>query len=316
MLLGESLGPVPADAARFLVERQFGLMGTRISTAFYRGDGPAIAAALAPVALLRGMLDQELVAVDEPSVALRLTRASADVTAQIPHHLLFGLRTLTNYSIYSSDSLLELTLSEPTGVTPAVIDPLTGARVSPTSFAYDAPSRIARLTLPTGAAQVVDWSNDGSGASSTRENVSSTVMPSVSEIVARHQQAQTSQDAALRTYIARATMEQHFRSTALDAGIDVVTENRFFVEGHQTEWVELSFRLNGTKWGTTVRPSAAPGGESPVAAAESQLGRDSAIASAAWTPSTDGRASCCGSSPSMRSARCTAARSGSIVRHT
>jgi hypothetical protein len=254
VLLGESLGQVPADAARVLVERQFGLMGTRISTAFYRGEAPAIAAASAHVGLLRGMLGQELVAVDEPSVTLRLTRAGAEMTSQIPHHLLFGLRTLTNYLIYSSDSPLELTLSEPTGVTPAIVDALTGGRVSPASFAYDAPSRIARLTLPPGVAQVVDWSNDGAGAYSTRENVSSTVMPSVSEIVARQQQAQTSQDAALRTYIARATMEQHFRSTALDAGFDVVTENRFFVEGHETEWVELSFRLNGTKWGDDRPP--------------------------------------------------------------
>ena len=128
------------------------------------------------------------------------------MTSQIPHHLLFGLRTLTNYLIYSSDSPLELTLSEPTSVTPAIVDALTGGRVSPASFAYDAPSRIARLTLPPGVAQVVDWSNDGAGALlHPRKRVIDRHAERVSEIVARQQQAQTSQDAALRTYIARAT---------------------------------------------------------------------------------------------------------------
>ena len=50
-------------------------------------------------------------------------------------------------------------------------------------------------------------------------------------------------------------MEQHFRPSATDPGFDVVTENRFFFDREGTEWEELSFTLNGSKWGRTGRPS-------------------------------------------------------------
>ena len=44
-------------------------------------------------------------------------------------------------------------------------------------------------------------------------------------------------------------MEQHFRPTTTDPGFDVVTENRFFADRAGVEWEELSFSVNGTKWG-------------------------------------------------------------------
>ena len=78
-----------------------------------------------------------------------------------------------------------------------------------------------------------------------RQNVSTDVLPSVAEIIARNQQAQATQDALVRTVIANGTMTQHFRTTAVDQAFDVVTQNRFYVEGKQTEFEELSFRVNG-----------------------------------------------------------------------
>ena len=97
----------------------------------------------------------------------------------------------------------------------------------------------------------------------------------VDEIIARHQQQQRAQDALVRNYIARARMDQHFRPTMTDPGYDVVTENRYFVAGDGVEWEELSFSVNGTKWGS--RPagvSAAPGREGAVAAAAAAVRRD------------------------------------------
>ena len=95
----------------------------------------------------------------------------------------------------------------------------------------------------------MDWSTGDNPTFAARQDVAGTALPSVAEVISRHQQAQAAQDALLNSYIANATMEQHFRTTATDPGFDVVTENRFFVEGKSTEWEELSFRLNGTKWG-------------------------------------------------------------------
>jgi hypothetical protein len=60
---------------------------------------------------------------------------------------------------------------------------------------------------------------------------------------------QAAHDDLLESYSARARMEQHFRPTPADPGYDVVTEARFFSARDGVEWEELSFSVNGTKWG-------------------------------------------------------------------
>jgi hypothetical protein len=80
------------------------------------------------------------------------------------------------------------------------------------------------------------------------------VLPPVAEIVSRHQQAQAAQDARLKTYMAEARMETHFRPSATDAGFDVVTDNRFYADAQGSEWEETAFVLNGTRWGPKRPP--------------------------------------------------------------
>ena len=58
----------------------------------------------------------------------------------------------------------------------------------------------------------------------------------------------------MRNYIASARMEQHFRPTMTDPGYDVVTENRYYVAADGIEWEELSFSVNGSKWGADRPP--------------------------------------------------------------
>ncbi len=248
--LGEALGDDPATSGRRFLEHHLPTLGTRISGVSYAAPMPTIAAALGPISALRGMLSQELVPLDEKALGVRLTRAGEDVTATVRHQLLFGLESSTDYFIYSEpDQPFELQFTEPTGTRPTIEDALHGARLPTRAFNYDPAARIARLDLPNGSGPlVVDWS--GADANySTRENVASTRMPSVAEIISRSQQAQAVQDGLLSSYIAKANMQQHFRNTAIDSGFDVTTENRFFAEGKHAEWEELSFRLNGTKWG-------------------------------------------------------------------
>ena len=55
-------------------------------------------------------------------------------------------------------------------------------------------------------------------------------------------------------YSASARMRQYFRPTVTDSGYDIVTENRYFVEGTAVEWEELSFSVNGSKWETDRPP--------------------------------------------------------------
>src|SRR4029079_3790950 len=72
---------------------------------------------------------------------------------------------------------------------------------------------------------------------------------SIEEIIARQPQQQRAQDGLVPSYIPHARMQQHFRPTVTDPGYDVLTENRYFVAGTDVEWEELSFSVNGSKWG-------------------------------------------------------------------
>lgn len=251
VVLGEPLAEDPAAGAQRFLARHLAALGTRVSGVTYDAPVPVLAAALSVVNVLRGMLSQEVVTLDEKAVGFRLVRAGQDGAGSVSHKLLLGLGTVTNYLIYSgSPTNLELSLTEQSGAAPRIVDALRGTRTAARDFRYDADAHIARLELPaTSGPLIVDW-NTGEGATySAREDVASTVLPSVAEIISRHQQVQAAQEGVLRSYVAQAKMEQHFRPTGIDSGFDVVTDNRLFVEGGSSEWEELSFSLNGTKWG-------------------------------------------------------------------
>ncbi len=251
VLLGEPLGSVPDAGAQRFVTRQLAITGTRISGATYAAPRGVVAAALSPIGTLRGMFEQEIVGLDPAAAAAKLTRGGADVSAEVKYRMVFGVSTLTNYFIYEGGTApFEITFVEPTGTRPAVIDAIRGTRTAPRAFRYDGPTQTAVVELaPATRPQVVDWDTGQISGFVQRDEVQSKALPTVSEVISRHQQAQTAQDALLRTYVTSASMDQHFRSSAIDSGFDVITENKMFVEGTQTEWEELSFSLNGTKWG-------------------------------------------------------------------
>lgn len=251
VLLGEPLGAVPDAGAQRFVTRQLAVIGSRIAGATYTAPQTVVAAVLTPIATLRGMFEQEVVALDATASAPKLTRGGADVTAEVQYRMVFGVGTLTNYVIYEGGTApFEITLVEPTGTRPAIVDAIRGTRTVPRAFRYDAPKQTAVVELmPATRPQVVDWDTGQISGFVQRDEVASKALPTVAEIISRHQQAQTAQDSSLRTYVTRASMDQHFRPNAIEGGFDVVTENKMFVEGTQTEWEEVSFALNGTRWG-------------------------------------------------------------------
>ncbi|MEP7116124.1 MAG: sigma-E factor regulatory protein RseB domain-containing protein [Acidobacteriota bacterium] len=256
LLLDEPLGrEVPAAAARML-SRHLELLGTRVSGAVYVASAAVAAGALAPVGPLSYLFSQPVTSLDLQALHVTLMRSGQDVTAAVPHQLLFGLKTGASYFVYAaSEGPLELRLTERSGSRPVVADGLSGTRQPVTTFSYDATSATARVVLPAATTPlVVDWSDGTDSALLDNQEVSSNRLPSVAEIVARNQQAQTVQDELLHNYVADALMAQSFRATAADPGFDVVTENRFFAEGKAVEWEERSFRLNGTKWGANRPP--------------------------------------------------------------
>ena len=256
VLFDQPLDEMPAAAIDAFLARQLGLIGSKVNAAIFTAPAPALTAVLPVVARFRFLLDQPTAALDDAAIALHLTRGGSDVTAAVPHRMLFGLKTAANALVYrSADGPLEITVTERTGVTPSVVDARAGTRRPVERFTYDAVKATARFTVPASSTPlVVDWS-DGSGTVLVEsEDVATAKLPSVAEIIARHQQAQGAQDALVRRYVANATMTQSFRTTQADPGWDVVTENRYFVDGTVVEWEEREFRLNGTRWGANRPP--------------------------------------------------------------
>jgi hypothetical protein len=105
------------------------------------------------------------------------------------------------------------------------------------------------VTARASAAPLILDFNAGAGPGFvSRSDVSAARRLSVEEIVARNQQAQAANANAFRTYIATLRTEIHFRPTATQV-FDVLTENRFFSGPDTVEWEELSFSVNGARWG-------------------------------------------------------------------
>jgi hypothetical protein len=215
-------------------------------------------AALRTLTPLGDLLTHEISILDEQGVGLALTAAARDVTASLRHRVLFDNRTFSTYLVYwgtASPEPLEIALTLPVEGVPGVHDLVTGAHVSATGYARDQTTGRVRTAAPlSGHPMLVDFNEGATEMMAERSGVSAERRLSVGEIIARHQQQQRAQDALVKNYVARARMQQHFRPAVTDPGYDVLTENRYFVTGDGVEWEELSFSVNGSKWGNDRPP--------------------------------------------------------------
>ncbi len=213
-------------------------------------DAPSVA--LRTLAPLAGLLTHPVSTLDEAGVELKLTVGQRDVMATVRHRLLFDTRTFATFLAYWGESgaePLEVSLTIPVEGVPGVHDLLTGARPPVTGYARNNETRRIQATVPlTGRPMLVDFNEGAADVLTDRAEVSATQKLSVAEIISRHRQAQLTQDVLLRNYSATARMRQFFRPTITDSGYDVVTENRYYVEGPDVEWEELSFSVNGSTW--------------------------------------------------------------------
>lgn len=253
---GQEAAGEPAMAARRIVERQLADLATRITTV-HAADSRGLAKALTAAASLEDVLTSQVVTLDEKSAGLRLSLGGEEVTARVPHRLLYNATTFATYLVYQGDASGRVTveLSESTGKAPVVRDPLRATQEAVRDFSWNADTKRSRASAPLADRPLLLDFNFGGGAGYTaRAEVSGSLVPTVAEIIARHQEAQSAQDALLQSYLADARMEQHFRPSPTDPGYDVVTENRFYFDRTGAEWEELSFTLNGSKWGPKRPP--------------------------------------------------------------
>jgi hypothetical protein len=248
----------PAAAAGRVLESQLGRLGGPVALEAYSGDVPAVATALRAVDQVKDVMTSEVVRLEDEAARLGLLLAEQDVTKSLPHLLLYNLDNFSTYLVYRAPAgergPLSVSLGDPTGRQPILRDAL-GATTKPVpGFVWDKAGQVTRLRVPLQERpQVVEF-RYADAAPAARTEVSERVLPPVSEIVFRHQQAQAAQDNRLHTFVAHARIENHFRPNATDSGFDVVTENRFFSDDEGSEWEETSFTLNGSKWGKDRPP--------------------------------------------------------------
>ena len=248
------------QAPRRLGDWELRLLGTKGTAHAYATTATALPPALNVATALKDLLTAEVVPLDEKGSSLKLARAGQDVTASFPHRLLYNVGTFSTYFVYwgSADAggeTLQIELRESAGKPPLIRDPLKGRQGTAREFLRDPHTKTSRVNVvPVPDRPLLLDFNGGNDAYVSRAEVTEGVLPSVAEIIARHQEAQAGQDARIETYVADARMEQHFRPSATDPGFDVVTDNRFYFDREGTEWEELTFNLNGSKWGANRPP--------------------------------------------------------------
>ena len=231
-------------------------LGSAVQIRAWRSaDVPA--ASLRALAPLAPLLTHLISALDDEGARVSMTRGGVDVTGNVSHRLLFDTETFSTYLVYQDERAndpLTIGLNLPVEGTPGVLDVSTGARLPVSDYNRDAATGRVRANVPrTGHPMLVGFNVDAAPIGD-RSEISAARTLSVGEIIARHQQQQRAQDAAVKNYVAHARMEQHFRPTIADPGYDVVAENTYFSSEDGVEWEELQFSVNGSTWGADRPP--------------------------------------------------------------
>ena len=207
---------------------------------------------------VREVLNGEVVTLDEQAAGLALSINGQDVTAALPHRLLYNMTTFATYLLYWSRETqpgpMDIRLRLATVGTIAIRDAGAAAVLKPLAVGRDEAMKTSTARVEVGERPLLlDFNFGAEEAYALRSDAAERLLPTVDEIVFRHQQAETAQAALVQNYIAKAVVSVHFQPTALDS-YDVVLENRFFSDSEVSEWEELSFTLNGTRWGPNRPP--------------------------------------------------------------
>jgi hypothetical protein len=242
----------PADDVEAMIDSVLGELGSDVTMHAWQATD-VTAAGLRALGHVSNLLTGEISSLDPAAAGLSLRIGSTDASGTLRHHLLFDNRTFATYLVYGGvqgRDPLQISLVLPVEGIPGAVDVISGARSRLANYTREqSTGRMQASASLTGRTMVIDFNEGAADVMVERSGVSAARALTIGEIIARHQQQQRAQDAVVKDYVAHARMEQHFRPTLADPGYDVVTENRYFVAGAEVEWEELSFSVNGTKWG-------------------------------------------------------------------
>jgi hypothetical protein len=256
-LVSDAALPADADGAAASTARALaGALGSRIaSIAFDAKSERQQTGAVRALAAMKPVLTGAVEVIDPTASSLTVDgRAAGSERSRFT--LLFDNDSLSTLLYYDTPAGRALTIgvTVPVEGTPTVSDLVTGE--SRRADGYERSGASVHVSAPAaGHPMLIDFTADApSDSFAARADVSAARQLTVEEIIANHRRTQARQDAEIRHYAAGVRMEQHFRPTVTDPGYDVLTENHLFVEGDDIEWEELSFSVNGSKFGANRPP--------------------------------------------------------------
>jgi hypothetical protein len=236
-----------------VVDAELARLDAGIALSSYEGGLEPLRRGVVALEGVGDLLGGDVVKLDAAAASLTLTPPSVSTTlvydtTRFGTALIYGRRA---GALGPPADALDVAITLRAGSSPSVRDPYTGQRRPPISTSRDPATNRVTVRVPLrDESYILDFGDGLADAVTDRSDVSGRTELSVGEIIARHQQARAADDRALERHIVLARMEQHFRPTTTDPGFDVVTENRFFADRGGVEWEELSFSVNGTKWGS------------------------------------------------------------------
>jgi hypothetical protein len=244
-----------AAFARAIVESY----GTRTALVAARpGDAAALDGITRALRWLQPLLAGSIEVLDAASSGLSLrTRDGAAPELRVPPRLFFdndSLSTLLFYDAPSAPNPIAVSVTVPVEGTAKTEDLQSASWKA--ADGYSREGATVRLSAPRpGVPVLVDFNADASPEGfATRTGVTGVRQLTVEEVIANQRREQAREDAAVTHYSAHVRMSQHFRPTVTDPGYDVLTENRLFVAADGIEWEELSFSVNGSKFGDNRPP--------------------------------------------------------------
>lgn len=249
VVTGAVLGDEPEEEIRQLLVTAVSHLAIGAELTTFSGADAGLPRLLSVAGRASALIGGDVVPLDEGEAALEV-RSNGQPPTGVRHELLFDAELGATILVYwsegtNADSIdveLKSFLPEP----PELHDPGGDSPTLPVpSFDYDATENIARARVPIAERPLVlVYPSLVSGAA-----VTASVGLSVQEIIARHQRAQTRLDNLVDNYIASVRDEIHFRPTPVDS-FDVIMGRRFYLDREGSEWEELSFSLNGARWGS------------------------------------------------------------------
>lgn len=261
-VLADVDGPSPAgDDGTAFVAAELDRLGTPVAARGYDVTSAGLRRAVVVASRLRDAYTGEVAPVAAADGTLVLRDDGVDVTAQRRWRLVYALDTLGTLLLVDhagpGPARLAISLVSPSTGAVVVRDPLTGRdRRAERVERDDAAQRTeATVVLPGRGTWLIDFNHGAASTFVQREDVTAARTPSVDEILARHQARQAVERDLSPRYVMNARIQQYFRPSVTDAGYDVITENRFFVDRIDgTEWEERDFSVNGAHFGEPRPP--------------------------------------------------------------